>query len=150
MATRGGARALDMAWEIGQVTPGFRADLILVRSGQPHQAPAPDPYAALVYATRPTDVRTTIVDGEVLVPEGTLTRWETGELVSRPAPKRGPSRSVRLGETANLVSCCAANSPGRRRPYPAPPIAASCTPCTLHRTPRSTPAILLAVLSSDC
>jgi 5-methylthioadenosine/S-adenosylhomocysteine deaminase len=83
IATRGGAYALGLAPEIGQVTTGFRADLILVRSGGPHQMPAPDPYATLVYASRPTDVRTAIVDGELLVHEGTLTRWETGELVSR-------------------------------------------------------------------
>ncbi|HVG85352.1 MAG TPA: 5'-deoxyadenosine deaminase [Vicinamibacterales bacterium] len=83
IATRGGAYALGLAQEIGQVTTGFRADLILVRSDRPHQTPAPDPYATLVYATQPTDVRTAIVDGELLVHEGTLTRWETGELVSR-------------------------------------------------------------------
>jgi cytosine/adenosine deaminase-related metal-dependent hydrolase len=80
MATRGGARALDLASEIGQVTPGYRADLIVVRSGQPHQAPGEDPYATLVYATRPTDVRTTIVDGEVLVSEGAPVRWDPREV----------------------------------------------------------------------
>ena len=91
IATRGGAYALGLAQEIGQVTTGFRADLILVRSDRPlavdgkavGEGKAEDPYATLVYATQPTDVRTAIVDGELLVHEGTLTRWETGELVSR-------------------------------------------------------------------
>lgn len=80
MATRGGARALNLESEIGQVTAGYRADLILVRSGQPHQLPGEDPYATLVYATRPTDVRTTIVDGEVLVSEGSPVRWDPREV----------------------------------------------------------------------
>jgi 5-methylthioadenosine/S-adenosylhomocysteine deaminase len=30
-------------------------------------APGPDPYSTLVYAARGSDVRTTIVDGDVLV-----------------------------------------------------------------------------------
>ena len=47
---------------------------------QPHQAPGEDPYATLVYATRPTDVRTTIVDGEVLVSEGAPVRWDPHEV----------------------------------------------------------------------
>ena len=83
MATRGGARCTGHGLgDRRRSTPGFRADLILVRSGQPHQVPAPDPYTALVYATRPTDVRTTIVDGEVLVSEGTPVRWDAREVVA--------------------------------------------------------------------
>jgi 5-methylthioadenosine/S-adenosylhomocysteine deaminase len=82
MATRRGAAALGLEREIGQVAPGFRADLILVRRGQPHQAPAPDPYATLVYATRPSDVRTVLVDGDVLIAEGVPTRWDPAQLVA--------------------------------------------------------------------
>jgi cytosine/adenosine deaminase-related metal-dependent hydrolase len=82
MATRCGAAALGLEREIGQVAPGFRADLILVRRGQPHQAPAPDPYATLVYATRPSDVRTVLVDGEILIAEGVPTRWDPAQLVA--------------------------------------------------------------------
>jgi 5-methylthioadenosine/S-adenosylhomocysteine deaminase len=80
MATRGGAHALGLQNEIGQVTAGFRADLMLVRHAEPHQVPAPDPYATLVYATRPTDVRAVVVDGEVLVHDGRPTRWDPKEL----------------------------------------------------------------------
>jgi 5-methylthioadenosine/S-adenosylhomocysteine deaminase len=80
MATRGGARALGLQDEIGQVTAGFRADLILVRHAQPHQVPAPDAYATLVYASRPTDVRVVLVDGEVLVRDSVPTRWDPKEL----------------------------------------------------------------------
>jgi 5-methylthioadenosine/S-adenosylhomocysteine deaminase len=81
MATRGGARALGLQDEIGAVTPGRRADLILVRRGQAHQVPDPDPYTTLVYAARATDVRSVIVDGHLLIRDGTPTRWDTSDLV---------------------------------------------------------------------
>jgi cytosine/adenosine deaminase-related metal-dependent hydrolase len=67
MATRNGARTLGLDAEIGSVEVGKRADLILVERDRPHQAPGPDVYSTLVYATRGTDVRSTIVDGELLV-----------------------------------------------------------------------------------
>lgn len=67
MATREGARALGLDAEIGSIEPGKRADFILVDADAPHLAPGADPYSTLVYAARGTDVRTTVVDGEVLV-----------------------------------------------------------------------------------
>jgi 5-methylthioadenosine/S-adenosylhomocysteine deaminase len=67
MATREGARALGLELEIGSIEPGKRADLVLVDAAGPHLAPGPDPYSTLVYAARGTDVRSTIVDGRLLV-----------------------------------------------------------------------------------
>ena len=67
MATREGARALGMEEEIGSIEAGKRADLILVERDRPHLAPDADPWSTLVYAARGTDVRLTMVDGEVLV-----------------------------------------------------------------------------------
>jgi cytosine/adenosine deaminase-related metal-dependent hydrolase len=83
MATRGGARALGLEDEIGTVAVGRRADLIVVRRGQPHQAPDANPYGTLVYATRPTDVRTVLVDGEILVMDGRPLRWDSAEVTAR-------------------------------------------------------------------
>ena len=67
MATRAGARTLGLEHEIGSIEAGKKADLIVVDRDRPHLAPGPDPYSTLVYAARGSDVRTTIVDGEVLV-----------------------------------------------------------------------------------
>jgi 5-methylthioadenosine/S-adenosylhomocysteine deaminase len=67
MATRGGARTLGLEHEIGSLEPGKAADLIVVERDRPHLAPGPDPYSTLVYAARGSDVRTTIVGGELLV-----------------------------------------------------------------------------------
>lgn len=76
MATREGARALGLEREIGSIEVGKRADLILV------DAQGPDPYSAVVYSSRGTDVRTTIVDGHVLVDDGAPTRWAAADLAA--------------------------------------------------------------------
>ena len=73
MATRGGARTLGLESQIGSIEAGKRADLVVVDGAASHQQPGPDPYSTLVYSTRPTDVRTTIVDGRLLVDAGGLT-----------------------------------------------------------------------------
>ena len=49
---------------------------------RPHLAPGPDPYSTLVYAARGTDVRTTIVDGTVLVDEFAPLRVDRVEIVA--------------------------------------------------------------------
>jgi 5-methylthioadenosine/S-adenosylhomocysteine deaminase len=67
MATRGGAQALGMAAEVGSIEVGKRADVIVIDRDRPHLAPGLDPFSTIVYAARPSDVRTTIIDGEVLV-----------------------------------------------------------------------------------
>jgi 5-methylthioadenosine/S-adenosylhomocysteine deaminase len=76
MATREGARALGLADEIGSVEPGKRADLILIERDRAHLAPDPDPWSTLVYAARGTDVRLTMVDGEILVKDFALVNEE--------------------------------------------------------------------------
>ncbi len=76
MATREGARALGMEDDIGSIEPGKRADLILVDRDRPHLAPDTDPWSTLVYAARGTDVRLTMVDGQVLVRDFELTRLD--------------------------------------------------------------------------
>ena len=73
MATREGARALGLDDEIGSIEAGKRADLILVGSADLHQTPAPDPYVRLVFSSRASDVRLTMVDGTVVARDGELT-----------------------------------------------------------------------------
>jgi 5-methylthioadenosine/S-adenosylhomocysteine deaminase len=67
MATREGAAALGMDKMIGSLAPGKRADLIVVSMSSARQTPMYDPLSHLVYATRGDDVRTTIVNGRVLM-----------------------------------------------------------------------------------
>jgi 5-methylthioadenosine/S-adenosylhomocysteine deaminase len=72
MATREGARTLGLEAEIGSIEAGKRADLILIDRHRLHSAPDADPWSTVVYAARGTDVRLTMIDGEVLVENGAL------------------------------------------------------------------------------
>ena len=67
LATVGGARALHMEQRIGSLATGKRADLIVVSMRSARQTPLYDPVSHLVYTTRGDDVRTTIVNGRVLM-----------------------------------------------------------------------------------
>ena len=82
MATRGGARALGLDAEIGSLEVGKRADIIIVDRDRPHLAPGPEPYSTLVYAARGSDVRTTIVDGDVLVDAFAPARVDPAEVAA--------------------------------------------------------------------
>jgi 5-methylthioadenosine/S-adenosylhomocysteine deaminase len=76
MATREGARAIGLEHELGSIEPGKRADLIVVERDRAHIAPDRDPWSTLAYAARGSDVRLTMVDGEVLVDRFALTRLD--------------------------------------------------------------------------
>ena len=67
MATIGGARALGMEALIGSIEKGKRADVITVSTSSARQTPLYDAVSHLVYTTRGDDVRTTIVNGKVLM-----------------------------------------------------------------------------------
>jgi 5-methylthioadenosine/S-adenosylhomocysteine deaminase len=67
MATIDGARALGMERDVGSLEPGKRADAIAVAMTSARQTPMYDPLSHLVYTTRGDDVRTTIVNGRVLM-----------------------------------------------------------------------------------
>jgi len=67
MATIGGAKAMGMDAQIGSLEPGKRADVIVVSMDSARQTPMYDAQSHLVYVTRGDDVRTTIVNGRVLM-----------------------------------------------------------------------------------
>ena len=82
MATRSGAKTLGLEKELGSLETGKRADVIVVDRGRLHLAPDRDPYSTLVYAARGSDVRTTIVGGDVLVDEFSPTRVDPAEIAA--------------------------------------------------------------------
>lgn len=86
MATRGGARALGREADLGSLEPGKKADLVVVDvSRRSHTAPGGPghPYSTLVYSSRASDVRYTIVDGRV-VAEGGAPAWAaTSDVVNQ-------------------------------------------------------------------
>jgi len=96
MATREGARALGMSAELGSIETGKRADLILIDRGRVHQAPDPDPWSTIVYASRGTDVRLTMVDGHVLVNDFLLQGQDVTEIAAN-AREAARSLAARAG-----------------------------------------------------
>jgi 5-methylthioadenosine/S-adenosylhomocysteine deaminase len=82
IATLGGARALGLADEIGSLEVGKRADVISVDVGGPHVVPTADPYSAVVYACRSTDVRDVVVDGRVVVRDRRLLTMDRAQVVA--------------------------------------------------------------------
>jgi len=67
MMTLEGARVLGLEREIGSLEVGKRADVILVKTGEPHLLPGGRPAAQLVYSARGSDVETVIVNGKLLM-----------------------------------------------------------------------------------
>jgi len=66
-ATLQSARAVGLGDTLGTLAPGRRADIVLVDLSGPHTQPVHDLAATLVHSARSSDVRTTIVDGRVLM-----------------------------------------------------------------------------------
>ncbi len=71
MATRNGARAIGLDEKVGTLEVGMRADVIQVSFEDVHHIPTYDIISHLVYVSDEQDVITTIVDGHVLMRDGT-------------------------------------------------------------------------------
>jgi 5-methylthioadenosine/S-adenosylhomocysteine deaminase len=73
LATLGGARAMRLEQQIGSLTPGKKADLIVVDLDQPQfrplfaTGPLPTVVSLLVFTASGRDVRDVVVDGRVVV-----------------------------------------------------------------------------------
>jgi 5-methylthioadenosine/S-adenosylhomocysteine deaminase len=93
MATYEGARAIGQDGNLGRLAPGYLADLILVRLDGAHVQPVHNVGAALVYATRASDVATTIVDGRVLMRDRQLLTLDKAAITREVA-----ARSERVGQ----------------------------------------------------
>ncbi|MBP2231120.1 5-methylthioadenosine/S-adenosylhomocysteine deaminase [Azospirillum agricola] len=70
MATLGGARAVGMADDIGTLTLGKKADLVVFDTRRPHLRPLVNPLGTLVHTGQGRDVEMVLVDGETLVEDG--------------------------------------------------------------------------------
>ncbi len=80
LATIDGARSLGLAGQTGSLTPGKRADVIMVDTAAPNLAVLADPVHLLVTAAQPANVDTVIVDGRVLKRGGVLTAMDAAKV----------------------------------------------------------------------
>ncbi len=81
LATIDGARTLNLADRVGSLTPGKRADVILVRTADINIAPVLDPFNSLVYSAQPNNVDTVVVDGRILLRGGKFTALNIGQTI---------------------------------------------------------------------
>ena len=65
-ATLGGAEVAGIADRTGSITPGKRADIVIIDGSGVNVAPIIDPVGAVVCAADISNVKTVLVDGEVL------------------------------------------------------------------------------------
>jgi cytosine/adenosine deaminase-related metal-dependent hydrolase len=85
LATIEGAKLLGLGDRTGSLTPGKRADLVMVRTTDLNMAPVRDPYYALVFQGQPSNVDTVVVDGRILVRGGRLTAVDVAKLTREAA-----------------------------------------------------------------
>ena len=94
MATIDGARALGMEQQLGSLEPGKRADVLVVSMSAARQTPMYDPVSHLVYVTRGDDVRTTIVNGKVLMRDRKVLTLEAAKVLAEARAFAGKVRAA--------------------------------------------------------
>jgi cytosine/adenosine deaminase-related metal-dependent hydrolase len=85
MAVRGGARALGLEGVVGQVAPGFRADLVALDMRDVAAAPVGELHAAVVYAAQSRHVKHVWVDGRPVVRDGRVLVLDEERVAARAA-----------------------------------------------------------------
>jgi 5-methylthioadenosine/S-adenosylhomocysteine deaminase len=82
MATAGGAKAMGLESVCGTIEVGKRADLILLDMNTIHNQPVNDVFSQIVHCVKASDVRTVMVNGEILMRDRTLTRHDEAKLMA--------------------------------------------------------------------
>jgi 5-methylthioadenosine/S-adenosylhomocysteine deaminase len=95
MATINGARALGLGDMIGSITPGKRADIILVRTDELNIAPLANIETTIVQSGNPTNVDTVLVDGRIMKRHGKLLHFDVPAII-----KRAESSALRIRHAA--------------------------------------------------
>ena len=80
LATLDGARSLGLGEVTGSLTPGKRADLVVLSPAAPNLGVLTDPAQLAVTAAQPQNVDTVIVDGRVLKHGGALTTLDAARI----------------------------------------------------------------------
>jgi hypothetical protein len=117
LATINGAWDMGIANSVGSLTPGKRADLILIRTTDLNMAPLGDPVTAIVRSAQPH------IDGRILKRGGRLTALDAAEncdasirvACRSPAPRKFAVRSGSFDELE--LNCMLFPWVDEQRPY---------------------------------
>ena len=82
-ATLGGARALGLEREVGALSEGMEADLVIISLAATRQVPSYEPATALVFASSATEVLLTMVAGREIYREGRVLTVDEERLRAR-------------------------------------------------------------------
>ena len=83
LGTIEGARSLGLDGVTGSLTPGKRADIILVATGHPNLGVLTDPAGLLVTAAQPGNVDTVLADGQILKRGGALVTLDSERITAQ-------------------------------------------------------------------
>ena len=106
LATRGSARVVDQAADLGVLAPGRKADLVLLRADSVFLRPLGDLVKALVYAETGASVDTVLVDGRVVLEGGRVTTVDESSIYARAqeAADRQRERGAAAWEVAERLA----------------------------------------------
>jgi cytosine/adenosine deaminase-related metal-dependent hydrolase len=117
-ATMGGAAALGLDDRIGSVTPGKKADLVLLKNeNSPAMYPVLHPYGTVVFQAGRGDVHTVLVNGQVVKHEHALVGADLSRAKDAVANTVDFARST-MGEQAWQEAMTPELSPTERIPNP--------------------------------
>lgn len=83
--TLNGAKALNRE-DLGRIAPGAKADLIVVNLSGLHNSPVLDPIRKMMYLSNNNDIKTVIIDGQVIVEKGRFKNINEEEAVNDAKP----------------------------------------------------------------
>ena len=83
MATINGAKALGLGDVTGSLTPGKRADLIMIRTDDVNIAPLANIETTVVQSATAANVDTVMVDGRIVKRHGRLRDYDVAGIVAR-------------------------------------------------------------------
>ena len=83
IATRGSGEVYGQRDELGAITPGYLADLVLIDLNGTHHQPLFNIGASLVYNLQSADVRTVIIDGQVVMRDRQVLTIDKAEVIAQ-------------------------------------------------------------------
>jgi 5-methylthioadenosine/S-adenosylhomocysteine deaminase len=83
MLTRAGAEATGWSGKIGVLSPGYRADLTVIRYPQPHLVGENRLLSNLIYSSAGGDVQAVFVDGSALLWNRSLVHMDEEQIIRR-------------------------------------------------------------------
>lgn len=95
LGTMGGANVLGIANQVGSLTPGKRADVIVVRKNEINMLPAPDtdPVMQMIQHGEPSNVDTVFIDGRLRKRAGKLVGIDVAKIVASAATAQAGLRA---------------------------------------------------------